>query len=205
MGFDVLNLANNHAYDSGPGGMDDTVAALRGAKLTPTGRPGEIAVRRVGRTRVAYVGFAPYRWAQDLLDLPAAQKLVRRAARKADVVVVTMHAGAEGSDRAHVEPGPETYLGEPRGDSVAFAHAVVDAGADLVAGSGPHVLRGLEWYRGRLIAYSLGNASGYRTLSTAGTLGLSAVLDVTLGPRGALPRRPARPAAPGRERPAVAG
>ena len=79
-----------------------------------------------------------------------------------------MHAGAEGSDRAHVEPGPETYLGEPRGDSVAFTHAVVDAGADLVVGSGPHVLRGLEWYRGRLIAYSLGNASGYRTLSTAG-------------------------------------
>ena len=179
-GFTILNLANNHANDAGAVGLADTVAALEAARLPHTGLPGQVTTLRAGRTRVALVGFAPYPWAQDLLDIAGAQALVARAAREADLVVVTMHAGAEGSDRMHVTPGAETYLGEPRGDPIAFAHAVVDAGADLVVGHGPHVLRGLEWYRGRLIAYSLGNASGHHTLSTSGVLGVTAALDVTL-------------------------
>jgi hypothetical protein len=179
-GFTILNVANNHANDAGAEGLADTVAALDAARLPHTGLPGQVTTLRVGRTRVALVGFAPYPWAQDLLDVAGAQALVARAAREADLVVVTMHAGAEGSDRMHVRPGAETYLGEPRGDPLAFSHAVIDAGADLVVGHGPHVLRGLEWYRGRLIAYSLGNASGHHTLSTSGVLGVSAALDVTL-------------------------
>jgi poly-gamma-glutamate capsule biosynthesis protein CapA/YwtB (metallophosphatase superfamily) len=179
-GFTVLNLANNHSYDFGPAGLVQTVAALRRARLSSIGRPGEIAVQNVGPVRVAIVGFAPHPGAQDLRDIPAAQKLVRRAATRADLVVVTMHAGAEGSDAAHVRPGVETYEGENRGDVVAFSHAVVDAGADLVLGHGPHVLRAMEWYRGRLIAYSLGNFSSYRNFNTNGSGGVSAVVRVTL-------------------------
>jgi hypothetical protein len=91
-----------------------------------------------------------------------------------------MHAGAEGSDRTHVTPGTETYLGENRGNVVAFSHAVVDAGADVVIGHGPHVLRGMEWYKGRLIAYSLGNFAGYRVFALGGPLSLSGILRVTL-------------------------
>jgi poly-gamma-glutamate capsule biosynthesis protein CapA/YwtB (metallophosphatase superfamily) len=179
-GFTVLNLANNHSYDFGPAGLEHTVAALRRARLSSTGRPGEIAVQNVGPVRVAIVGFAPHPGAQDLRDIPAAQRVVREAATRADLVVVTMHAGAEGSDAAHVRPGVETYEGENRGDVVAFSHAVVDAGADLVLGHGPHVLRATEWHRGRLIAYSLGNFSAYRNFSTYGSGGVSAVLRVTL-------------------------
>ena len=183
-GFTVLNLANNHSFDYGPEGEHDTGAALDRFGLSHTGRPGEIARERVGRLRVAILGFAPYPWAQDLLDIPAAQRLVREADAAADVVVVTMHAGAEGAEHAHVVAGPEFYLGEPRGDVVAFAHGVVDAGADLVVGHGPHVLRGAEWYRGRLIAYSLGDFSGHQNFSVAGALGTSAILRVTLRPDG---------------------
>ena len=92
-----------------------------------------------------------------------------------------IHAGAEGSDHEHVRRGTEEYLGENRGDPIAFGHSVVDAGADIVLGSGPHVLRGMEWYHGRLIAYSLGNFLGNNgTLSIGGVLGLSGVLHVTL-------------------------
>ena len=179
-GFSVMNLANNHSHDFGPQGFADTVAALRRARLRHTGRPNEIAVVRAGRIRTALVGFAPYPWAQDLLDLRAARRLVRRAAARADVVVVTMHAGAEGIGSSHVRAAPETYLGEPRGNPLAFAHAVVDAAADLVVGHGPHVLRGMEWYRGRLIAYSLGNFAGYHTFNVSGLLGVSGILSVTL-------------------------
>jgi hypothetical protein len=179
-GYTVLNLANNHANDYGTPGQARTIAALRRARLRWTGKPGQIAYVPVDGVRVALVGFAPYPWAQDLVDVAAARRIVRRAARQAQLVVVTMHAGGEGTDYRHVRPGSETYLGENRGDPWRFAHAVIDAGADIVIGHGPHVLRGLEWYRGRLIAYSLGNLSGYHTLGVSGITGVSAVLHATL-------------------------
>ena len=78
----------------------------------------------------------------------------------------------------------ERFLGENRGDPERFAHAVVDAGADLVVGSGPHVLRGMEWYKGRLIAYSLGNFAGYKVFALGGPLSTSAILRVTLDGAG---------------------
>ena len=183
-GFTVMNLANNHAYDFGPEGLQETIDALDRVGLLYTGRPNQITVQKVGRIRVATVGFAPYPWAASLTDIAAAQKLVRAADRVSDVVVVTMHAGAEGRDRQHVRPGTERFLGENRGDSVRFTHAVVDAGADLVVGSGPHVLRGMEWYKGRLIAYSLGNFAGYDVFSLGGALSTSAILRVTLDGAG---------------------
>jgi poly-gamma-glutamate capsule biosynthesis protein CapA/YwtB (metallophosphatase superfamily) len=183
-GFTLLNVANNHALDYDAEGQSETLAALRRARLQSTGRPGQIAYVRIGRTTVAVLGFAPYPWAQNLLDIAAAQALVRKAQAHADIVVVTMHAGAEGHDHAHVRPGNEYYLGENRGNVVAFAHAVVAAGADLVIGHGPHVLRGLEWYRGRLIAYSLGNFAGNGTLNATGPGGVSCVLHVSLAHDG---------------------
>src|SRR5262245_4733028 len=179
-GFTVMNLANNHAMDYGPVGQQDTVAAVRGAGLLTTGRPGEIAYLKVRGTRVAIVGFAPYPWASPLTDIRAAQALVRKADAWGDLVVVTMHAGAEGSGRQHVAPGTEYFLGENRGNVWAFSHAMVDAGADLVVGHGPHVLRGMEWYHGRLIAYSVGNFLGYHTLSSDGVNAVTGVLQVTL-------------------------
>ena len=179
-GFTVMNLANNHAYDYGPSGQTQTLAALKKQRLATTGRPGEITYQQVGQINVAIVGFAPYSWAQSLTDIPAARSLVKKAAANADVVIVTMHAGAEGTDHTHVRPGTETYLGENRGNVVAFSHAVVEAGADAVIGHGPHVLRGMEWYRGRLIAYSLGNFAGYKVFALGGPLSLSGILRVTL-------------------------
>lgn len=184
-GFTVMNLANNHAYDYGPSGQAQTLAALRTQRLATTGRPGEIAYQQVGDIKVAIVGFAPYKWAQSLTDIPAARRLVKKAAANADVVIVTMHAGAEGSDHTHVIRGTEMFLGENRGNSRAFTHAVVDAGADVVIGSGPHVLRGMEWYRGHLIAYSLGNFAGYKVFALGGPLSLSGILRVTLRGNGA--------------------
>jgi poly-gamma-glutamate capsule biosynthesis protein CapA/YwtB (metallophosphatase superfamily) len=179
-GFTVMNLANNHAYDFGAEGLRQTIAALDRVGLSHTGRLGQVTVQRIGQVRVALVGFASYRWAAPLTDIAAAKRLVRKASRLADVVIVTMHAGAEGSDRQHVARGIEVFLGENRGDVVRFSHAVVDAGADLVVGHGPHVLRGMEWYKRRLIAYSLGNFAGYKVFSLGGALSTSGILRVTL-------------------------
>jgi poly-gamma-glutamate capsule biosynthesis protein CapA/YwtB (metallophosphatase superfamily) len=184
-GFTVMNLANNHAYDFGSIGQHDTVRAVHSAGLLTTGRPGEIAYLRTGTgVRVAVVGFAPYPWAQSLLDLRAAKALVQKADTRADVVIATMHAGAEGSAMGHVSSGSEYFLGENRGDVYAFAHAVIDAGADAVIGHGPHVLRGMEWYKRRLIAYSLGNFLGWKTFNVSGVSGVSGILQLTLNEDG---------------------
>ena len=184
-GFDVMNLANNHADDFGAAGQRSTDSALRKAGLRWTGRPGQITVIRRNGLRIALLGFAPYKWASRLDRIDVAKALVRKAAGEADLVVVAIHAGAEGSTADHVPHGTETFLGENRGDSRRFAHAVIDAGADLVVGSGPHVIRGLERYHGRLIAYSAGNFAGYKNFGTGGTLSLSAILSVTLHGDGA--------------------
>jgi len=183
-GFGLVNQANNHSLDYGLSGRAQTLAALRQAGLAQTGLPGEITVMRVGGTRVAFVGFAPYSFDANLLDIPAAQDLVRRAKARAPLVVVIIHAGAEGADALHTPYGSEFYLGEDRGDPRAFAHAVINAGASIVLGSGPHVIRGVERYRGRLIAYSLGNFVGFHTLAGGGVLSDSAILRVTLGTGG---------------------
>ena len=179
-GFTVMNLANNHAYDFGRRGLEQTIAALTGVGLEHTGRPGQVTVQTVGEIRVALVGFASYPWAASLTDIAAAKRLVRRASRLADVVVVTMHAGAEGRDHQHVTRRTERFLGENRGNVMRFSRAVVDAGADLVVGHGPHVLRGMEWHKKRLIAYSLGNFAGYKVFSMGGPLSTSAILRITL-------------------------
>jgi|SRR5579862_8146016 len=183
-GFAAVNVANNHSDDYGDEGIRETGAALRSAGLAFTGRPGQITYVVRNGVKVALLGFAPYRYDQDLLDVNGAKQLVRRAAERSDIVIVFIHAGAEGAAYQHVRPGMETYLGELRGDPLRFAHAVVDAGADVVLGSGPHVLRGMEWYRGRLIAFSLGNFVGYHTLDTSGVLGASAVLRLRLDEDG---------------------
>ena len=166
-GFTVLNLANNHAFDPGRSGLQQTIAALDRHESRHTGRPGEIAYQRVGAIRVAVVDLAPYPWAQGPERSHGCAGARARGGPRADVVVVTMHAGAEGRGHAHTPRATEYFLGENRGNVRAFAHAVVDAGADLVAGHGPHVLRGMEWYRGRLIAYSLGNFAGYKVFASA--------------------------------------
>jgi hypothetical protein len=185
-GFDVMNLANNHADDFGTAGERSTERALRKAGVRWTGRPGQITILRRNGLRVALLGFAPYKWANRLENIPVAKALVRKAAGEADLVVVAIHAGAEGSAATHVPHGTETFLGENRGDSRRFAHAVIDAGADLVVGSGPHVIRGLERYHTRLIAYSTGNFAGYKNFGTGGALSLSAILRVRLRGDGAL-------------------
>jgi poly-gamma-glutamate capsule biosynthesis protein CapA/YwtB (metallophosphatase superfamily) len=184
-GFEVLNQANNHGNDYGSAGYRNTQKALEQYGLEHTGAPEEIAVVDVEGVQVGVVGFSSYAWSNSLIDIAKAKQAVQKAAAQVDVVVVQVHMGAEGSDKIHVKPGTEMFLGENRGDPIKFSHAVIDAGADLVVGHGPHVLRGMEFYKGRLIAYSLGNfAGGGGTLSRTGRLGWGGVLKVSMRPDG---------------------
>jgi hypothetical protein len=183
-GFTIVSNANNHAFDFWQPGLDDTVAALDRAGLVHTGRTHEISYVHVHRLTVAFIGVASYPNTGPLNDYPAARRLIHTADRHADMVVVAMHAGAEGVAAEHLTGQDEIYEGENRGNPEAFAHMAIDAGADLIIGYSPHVLRAMQVYRHRLIAYSLGNFAGYHNFTTEGALGVSGILHVKLGADG---------------------
>ena len=183
-GVDVVSIANNHANDFGESGRSTTRETLTGAGVEWTGVIGHRAVIEHDGTRVGFLGFSTSPGQNDLRRTDAARVLVAELASEVDLVVVSFHGGAEGTRAEHVPGAPETYYGEDRGDVRAFAHAVVDAGADLVVGHGPHVLRGVELYRERLVLYSLGNFVTYGGFGLHGPLGLTVLALVDLHPDG---------------------
>jgi hypothetical protein len=183
-GFTVMSLANNHARDFGEEGRDSSMEALDAHGIRHSGRDGDVASWTVRDRNVALIAFAPFKGAHDLLDIPLAIETIGGLSERHDVVIVSMHAGGEAGDVLRVPFATEEYRGENRGDVVKFAHAAVDAGADLVIGHGPHVPRGMEVYQGRLIAYSLGNFATYYGIRVAGDNGLAPLLIAELGPDG---------------------
>ena len=176
-GFDVVSLANNHARDFGEEGRDSSMTALDAVGIMHSGREGEIASWEQNGLRIAMIAFSPTVSSWPLLSIDVATDAVSALASDHDVIIVSFHGGAEGFDGAeHIGFGMEYAYGEARGDVVRFAHAVVDAGADLVLGHGPHVPRAMEIYSNRLIAYSLGNFAAYYGISVAGPKGYAPVV-----------------------------
>lgn len=183
-GFTVVSLANNHARDFGEEGRDSSMLALDAYGIRHSGRAGDVASWSVRDLDVALIAFAPFKGAHDLLDIPLATEQIRALADGHDIVIVSMHAGGEAGDVLRVPFATEEYRGENRGDVARFARAAVDAGADLVIGHGPHVPRGMEVYRGRLIAYSLGNFATYYGIRVTGDNGLAPLLIAELSADG---------------------
>ena len=183
-GFDVLSLANNHARDFGEEGRTASMQNLANAGLLHTGREGDFALTEVNGLSVAVLGYAVTLNSNLLLDYEIAAATVRRFSTTHDIVVITFHGGAEGQDVTRLPFAEEEYYGEMRGDVVKFARLMIDSGADLVVGHGPHVVRGMEHYKDRLIAYSLGNFATYYGISVEGIKGVAPVLLVTLDDQG---------------------
>ncbi len=187
-GFSVLSLANNHSSDFGPGGLEDTVRAIRSQGMLAVGLKNDIVYQEIRGVRIAWIGFSYLGLHNSIHDLDELVRLVSEAQRSARLVIVTFHGGAEGSDALRVYDAQEKYLGENRGNLVRFARTAVEAGADLVLGHGPHVLRGVECYWQKLIVYSLGNFVGYQAFSTKRAAAVSVILDITLDEDGWLRR-----------------
>jgi poly-gamma-glutamate capsule biosynthesis protein CapA/YwtB (metallophosphatase superfamily) len=179
-GFDVVSVANNHAYDFGEAGRASTLKILGGLGIAAAGRPSGVAHLVVAGTKIDFVAFATETTSDDLRDLEAARTLVASSVATADVVIVSFHGGAEGPNAQHVPEGSETFWGEDRGAVKTFARAMIDAGADLVLGHGPHVVRGMEVRGGRLVAYSLGNFATYGAMNLSGPMGVSLALEVRM-------------------------
>jgi len=183
-GFDVMSLANNHARDFGEEGRTSTMDALARVGIHHSGREGDFASFEVNGVKIAVLAYAVTKESNMLLDYELARTTVASYAKSHDIVMVTFHGGAEGADVTNLPFAEEEYYGEPRGDVVMFARMVVDAGADLVVGHGPHVVRAMERYKDRLIAYSLGNFATYYGISVAGIKGIAPILFTTLDGEG---------------------
>ncbi len=170
-GVDVVSLANNHLMDYGAEGLFDTLTVLDTAKIARFGAGRSLAEARspaivdVKGVKVAFLGYfflgdrniepkeviatdSTPGVAGHFTDTQALKAMlqadVRAAKKKADHVIPFFHWGREGRGN------PEPY-------QVELGHAGIEAGASAVIGSHPHVLQGVEVYRGKPIVYSLGN------------------------------------------------
>lgn len=189
-GFTLVSNANNHAGDFGAPGRAETYRYLTGAGLAVSGA--DTPATRLGvqtlpdGTRFALLAFGHNPGLMQVTDLARLRTLVSEAGRRADVVIVSCHIGAEGEGRSAITRGNELFLGENRGNPHAFAHAAVDAGADIVFCHGPHIPRAIEVYRGRFIAYSLGNFWTYGRFSLRGSATLAPIAALEVARDGRL-------------------
>ncbi len=183
-GFDVMSLANNHARDFGEEGRSSSMRALTNDGIRHSGREGDFASFKAKGLTIAMLAFSVTKESNLLHDYELAASLVAAHAANHDIVIVSFHGGAEGLNVEHLPFAEEEYFGEPRGDVVKFSRMMVDAGADLVLGHGPHVVRAMEYYKERLIAYSLGNFATYYGISVEGNRGIAPILMATLDREG---------------------
>ncbi len=184
-GFDLMSTANNHSGDMGETGRKSTMKTLdefgilyAGYSTNPT------TMFEKDGIKFGFTAFAPNTGTQSINDIESAAKVVKELKSACDIVIVAFHGGGEGSGATHVNKKREFYLGEDRGNVYEFAHAVIDAGADIVFGQGPHVPRGLELYKSKIIAYSLGNFCTYGKFGLSGNLGLAPILKVYINKKG---------------------
>jgi poly-gamma-glutamate capsule biosynthesis protein CapA/YwtB (metallophosphatase superfamily) len=180
----VGNVANNHSRDAGSPGFAQTARHLRRADVLVTGADtlATRVVTLVGDT-LAVIGFHTTEdgLIPDARQLDAVYRHVARAVRRYGTVVVTMHLGAEGVDAQRTRNETEIFLGRyDRGNPVAFADTVFAAGATLIIGHGPHVLRAGEWRDDRIVLYSLGNLLTYGPFNNKEPTNRGAVACVTI-------------------------
>lgn len=187
-GFDFLSMANNHTLDFGAQAINSTMRSLDAAGIAYAGVQNMCEYAIVERDGVRYglCAFAPNALMCNMNDLALGERIVKklRNEHKCDIVIVSIHGGAEGPTAYRVTRKMEKFLDYNRGNVYAFAHRCIDAGADLVYGHGPHVVRGMELYKGKLIAYSLGNFCTPFGMNLGGRCGYAPVLIVEITPEG---------------------
>lgn len=181
LGFTTMSVDNNHADDYGVEAAEYTKLHLREHTIIPAPKRG-VATLNVGSQRIAVIAFGFSATSYLLTDTTTAREVITEARKTHTRVIVSFHGGAEGKKAQHIPNNTEMFYGENRGNLRVFAHACVDAGADLVIGHGPHVLRAMEIYKDRLIAYSLGNFFTYGNMNLNDVNGISCILEARLDP-----------------------
>jgi hypothetical protein len=185
-GFNLLSVANNHSGDFGDDGRRATVRVLTEAKIGFAGFEtiAESYIYEKDGVRYGLVAFAPNKGTVNFNNLERAKKLISDLRNKSDIVVVSMHIGGEGPKYSNVTRQPETFVGENRGNPYEFARFAIDNGADMVFGHGPHVPRAIDIYKGKFIAYSLGNFATNASVNISGISGYAPIIKIKTDKKG---------------------
>lgn len=184
-GFDVMSTANNHAGDFGAPGRLNTQRVLDSLHIFHAGQQNTPYVLFPKDNLIyGFAAFSPNTGTMSINDIDKAASIVAHLDSVADIVIVSFHGGAEGTDYQYVTRKNELFYGENRGNVYAFSHAMIDAGADILFGHGPHVTRAIEVYKNRFIAYSLGNFCTYARFNLRGPNGLAPIVNVKVSPDG---------------------
>lgn len=185
-GFDYMNLANNHSEDFSARGLDDCMKRLGDSGIAFGGirHKAPYAIIESNGRKVAFTGFSTGTQTLSVNNYDELKSVMDTLRDKADLIVVCIHAGKEGAGAQHVPREMEMFHGWPRGDVYKFAHMAIDLGADVVWGHGPHLSRGMELYRDRLIMYSLGNFCTPYKMGIAGVNGEAPIAEITLNSDG---------------------
>ncbi|MDQ3277903.1 MAG: CapA family protein, partial [Bacteroidota bacterium] len=184
-GFDVMSVANNHSGDFGPEARVSTIKTLQKVGVLSCGTVEQpYTILKKNGIRYGLAAFAPNRGTQNINDYATAKRIVSFLDSLCDIVIVSFHGGAEGASKQHVPFQKEIFLGENRGDVYKFSRVVIDAGADVVFGHGPHVTRAVHLYKGRFIIYSLGNFATYGRFNLKGPAGIAPIMKVVVNKRG---------------------
>lgn len=184
-GFDVVSLANNHVGDFGNEGRENGKRFLKSINIEFAGLTScPYTIFEKEGVKYGFAAFAPNSGTMDIRDIKTAEEIVRKLNDSCDVVIVSFHGGAEGRGKQHITRKTETFYGENRGNVYAFSHAMIDAGADIIFGHGPHVTRAMEVYKDRFIAYSLGNFCTYDRFSLSGVSGLAPIVNIKIDTEG---------------------
>jgi len=184
-GFDIMSIANNHFSDFGYPARKRTMQLLDSLGIEYAGlieKPYSIFTK--GSLVYGFCAFAPNAGTVSIINIPEAESLIRFLADTCDIVIVSFHGGAEGAEYQHVTRKEELSFGESRGNVYNFSHRMIDAGADVVFGHGPHVTRAIEVYKDRFIGYSLGNFCTYGKFNLSGPNGIAPVITLHVDPRG---------------------
>ena len=185
VGFDYMSMANNHANDFGQVGIESTERCLREQGILFSGIEGRVestTIERMGK-KIGICAFGHNSYTLKHTDLKVVGRIVDDLVSRCDLAIVSFHGGAEGRSKNHLPQGSETFLGENRGSLRQLAHFCIDHGADVVYGHGPHVLRATEVYKGRFIAYSLGNFCTPYNVSLTGISGYAPLLEIKIDPQ----------------------
>lgn len=184
-GFDVMSIANNHTGDFGMPGRKNTARVLDSLNINFAGTlDRRYATFTINDVDYGFVAFSPNTGTVSIHDIAGAKAIVQKLDSISDIVIVSFHGGAEGKDHEHVTKETETFYGEDRGNVYEFSHTLIDAGADVIFGHGPHVARAIEVYNERFIAYSLGNFCTYARFNLRSPNNLAPIIKVNTNKNG---------------------
>jgi poly-gamma-glutamate capsule biosynthesis protein CapA/YwtB (metallophosphatase superfamily) len=184
-GFDLLSLANNHANDFGKTGRLNTQKVLDSLNIAHAGSeesPTAIIIQK--GIKIGFLAMAPNRGTISIHNETYAINKVRQLDSLTDIVVVSLHIGAEGSKNQNITRTREFYYGEDRGNVYELSRLLIDNGADVILGHGPHVVRAVDIYKDKFIAYSLGNFLTYGRFNLRGPNAYAPILRLDLDADG---------------------